>query len=223
MRKSTLLALFTIPSLIASAGYSVHAQSAAGPPAFLEARSPYDTNPQKVAQLPQRVVRRNAANALPAADVIAIHELISRVYLAEDSLDREALRQSVTADFILEDSVTGRSTGRDAFADLVIKGAAFRAGNRHMALNLAVSADGENKAAAVHYLFAIRVFSSDAKTAELPQPLAHGIVRDQLVKEKGTWRLAHRISDQVSILPSILPDDQLRTQAARVIAPSQNP
>jgi hypothetical protein len=100
-----------------------------------------------------------------------------------------------------------------------LKGAAFRAGNRHMALDLAVTSDGNDRAVALHYLLAIRVFSSDPKTTDLPQTLAHGVVRDQLVKDKGTWRLAHRISDQVSIQPSVLPDAGVRAQAARVIAP----
>src|SRR5438046_194333 len=92
-------------------------------PAALEARSPQSTDASKVAQLPQRIVRRAGSAPLRADDDIAIHELISRVYLAEDSLDREALRDAVAPDFILEDSVAGRSVGRDAFADLVLNGA----------------------------------------------------------------------------------------------------
>ena len=186
----------------------------------LEARSPHSADASKVAQLPQRIVRRAGSPALPAADVIAIHELLSRVYLAEDSLDREALRDAVAPNFILEDSVTGRSVGRDAFANLVIEGEAFRAGNRHMALDIAVAGDGKDRAVAVHYLLAIRVFSPDAKTPDLPQALGHGIVRDELVKDAdGIWRLAHRVSDQVAIQPTILADGERRAQAARVIAP----
>ena len=204
----------------AIAAIAVQAAAAPPSPAFPEARSPHDVNPEKVTQLPSAVVRTDALRALPAADTVAIHQLINRVYLAEDSLDREALRQAVTADFVLEDSVTGRSDGRDAFADLVVRGADFRAGNRHMVLNLAVSGAGKNQAVAVHYLVAVRAFGMKAETADLPRLLAHGVVRDQLVKEHGSWRLAHRISDQVSISPTILPDAALRTQAARVVAPS---
>jgi hypothetical protein len=53
---------------------------------------------------------------------------------------------AVTPDFVLEDSVTGKSVGRDAFGDLVLNSADFRAASRHMALNIAVSGDGEERA-----------------------------------------------------------------------------
>jgi hypothetical protein len=43
------------------------------------------TNSKKVTQLPLDIVRGNEAQPLSAADTIAIHELINRVYLAEDS------------------------------------------------------------------------------------------------------------------------------------------
>jgi hypothetical protein len=209
--------------LSASIGFLISPAGYAGPLAegiaFPEAKSPHQPNSQKAAQLPQSIVQLDAAKPLPAADLIAIHELISRVYLSEDSLDREGLRQAVTPDFILEDSVTGKSVGRDAFGDLVLNSADFRAGSRHMAVNIAVSGDGEKRAVAVHYFFAIRSFVADSKLGELPRLVAHGVARDQFVKFQGKWRLSHRISDQVSLLPSFVPDENIRTKAARVIIP----
>ena len=220
--KKNLLLLATAAICLTVATLGVAAPRTEGNP-FPEARSPQNTNSQKVTQLPQSIVRLDVSRPLPFEDVIAIHELISRVYLAEDSLDREALRQAVTPDFILEDSVNGKSIGRDSFGDLVLKTADFRAGSRHMALNIAVSGDGENTAVSVHYLLAIRIFGSDPKLGELPRPIAHGVVRDQLTKSQGKWRLAHRISDQVSILPSFVADEQLRVRGARTIVPEQRP
>jgi len=54
----------------------------------------------KVTQLPLDIVRADETKPIDAADTIAIHELINRVFLAEDSRDREALRQTVTDNFI---------------------------------------------------------------------------------------------------------------------------
>jgi SnoaL-like domain len=188
-------------------------------PAALRARSPSNLDPYTTAQLPVLVVRR-PASALPAADTLAIHELISRIYLAEDSLDREALRDAVTSDFILEDSLSGRTIGRDAFAELEVKSAASRAGSRRMALNLVVSPDGEARALAVHYVLSIKAFSSATKSPDL-QLLAQGIVRDQLVKDRAGWHLVRRISDQASINPSQNFNVNQRIQAARVITPNE--
>jgi hypothetical protein len=211
--------LLLIGAVSAAAIGNAAAQPRPATRTFPEARSPAQTNERRAAQLPMAIVRRNHIAALTAADDIAIHELINRVYLAEDSLDAEALKDAVTADFILEDSITGRSTGRDAFAALVLGGADFRAGNRHTVLNLAVSPNGHDDAMAVHYLMALRVFGAETEARDLPRVLAFAIVRDRLVKEHGIWRIAHRVSDQVSILPSIVGDAHLREQGARVIVP----
>ncbi len=219
MRMLNITKLLLIGALSAAATGNATAQPRGSTQAFPDARSPSQTDARRAAQLPTQIVRRNHAAALTAADDIAIHELINRVYLAEDSLDADALRDAVTTDFTLEDSITGRSTGRDAFAALVLGGADFRAGNRHTVLNLAVSPNGDSRAIAVHYLMALRVFGSDSETRDLPRVLAFAIVRDQIVKEHGIWRLEHRVSDQVSISPSIVGDSRLREQGARVIVP----
>jgi len=144
-------------------------------PAAMKARSPGTIDPYATAQLPVAIVRRAPA-AMAAADMMAIHELVGRIYLAEDSLDREALRDAVMSDVILEDSISGRTLGRDAFAELAMKSAAARAGSRRMALNIVVSPDSENRAFAVHYVLAIKAFASATKSPDL-QLLAQGIVR----------------------------------------------
>jgi len=188
-------------------------------PAAMKARSPGTIDPYATAQLPVAIVRRAPA-AMAAADMMAIHELVGRIYLAEDSLDREALRDAVMSDVILEDSISGRTLGRDAFAELAMKSAAARAGSRRMALNIVVSPDSENRAFAVHYVLAIKAFASATKSPDL-QLLAQGIVRDQLIKDKGHWRLARRIADQMSVSPSQNFNVNQRAQAARVITPNE--
>jgi hypothetical protein len=187
----------------------------------LEAVSPYGTDPRKVTQLPPTVVRWQAAEPLPASDTIAIHELIHRVYLAEDSRDRDALAQAVTADFVQDHAVTGRVTGRDAFADWVLSIPEFFDGRRHMAANVAVAAAGPQGASAVHYLFVFELFSQGQEAPGLPRLLGHGVVRDRLTKAEGTWLIAHRVYDQFALLPAVLPDAARRIQATQVLSPEK--
>ena len=54
----------------------------------------------KITALPTNIVRPAEATPLNAADSIAIHELITRVYLAEDLREREALQQTVTENYL---------------------------------------------------------------------------------------------------------------------------
>ena len=65
---------------------------------------------QKVTQLPLDIVRAETAQPLSAENTIAIHELINRVYLAEDSRVPKALRQVVTKNFIQEHTIFGKLT-----------------------------------------------------------------------------------------------------------------
>jgi hypothetical protein len=210
-------------ALALGAGVGAYAQPETAPlpeaSSMLKARSPGNSDPYTTAQLPVALVRRPPV-ALAALDTLAIQELISRIYLAEDSLDREALRDAVTSDVIVEDSILGRTVGRDAFAELAAKTASSRAGSRRMALDVVISPDGEGHAAAVHYMLSIKAFASATKSPDL-QVLSQGVVRDQLIKDKGSWRLVRRISDQVSISPSQNFNVNQRIQAARVITPNE--
>jgi hypothetical protein len=87
---------------------------------------------QNLTVLPLEVVRVEEATPLSPADTIAIHELLNRVYLSEDSREREVLRQVVTENFvqihsILDNSkdgsslLTGLSTIRSFLMGFAIK------------------------------------------------------------------------------------------------------
>lgn len=169
--------------------------------------------PKKVS-LPETVVRNTVAVPLPAADAISIHELLHRVYLAEDTRDAEALRQAVSTDFIQNHNIFGRLQGRDAFAKWVMDNPQAFDGFRHQALNVATRATGKHRAEAVSYIMVLQVYSSDDKAMlASPRIIGHGIVKDRLVKENGKWVLASRTYDQFSVLPALFPDDSLRTRA----------
>jgi hypothetical protein len=187
----------------------------------LSAASPYGSDPRRVTQLPVDVVRWQTAKPLPAADTIAIYELLHRVYLAEDSRDREALRQTITHDFVQDHSIVGRVTGRDAFADWVLSIPDFFDGRRHMAINIAVAAGEPGEAFAVHFLFVFELFAAGREAAGLPRVLAHGVVRDRLVRAEGTWLIAHRIYDQFALFPGAVPDAERRAQGALVLTPEK--
>jgi len=183
------------------------------------ARSPFDTDPSHASQLPQDIVNPGVAESLPAADAIAIHELINRIYLAEDSRDGQALEEAVTEDFIQDHAIAGRVVGGKAFAKWVLDAPYFFNGRRHMAGNIVTSSAGENEAFSVHYIFVWELFSNAAEASDLPRFLGHGIVRDRLVKRNGRWRLAHRIYDQFGLLPAVFSDVDLRKRGSQLLIP----
>jgi hypothetical protein len=87
----------------------------------------------KITALPTATVRVTEARPLDAADAIAIHELINRVYLAEDSRDHEALQQVVTEDYVQRHSLYGSLEGREAFTSFVLDNPTYFDGLRHQA------------------------------------------------------------------------------------------
>ncbi len=170
-------------------------------------------------KLPASTVRLEEATPLPTADAIAIHELLNRVYLAEDTRDGDALRQLVTADFVQIHSLFGRLSGREAFARWVLDNPQFFDGLRHQAINSVTRASGPGSAQAVSYILVFQVFSDDAAVSELlPRLIGHGVVTDSLTSDGGTWHLAHRTYDQFSILPAFAPDSELRGKASGVVS-----
>jgi SnoaL-like domain len=169
----------------------------------------------KTTALPMSIVRAASATPLTATDSIAIHELIARVYLAEDLRDREALQQAVTENYVQLHTLYGRIEGRADFASWVLDHPAYFDGFRHHAFNIVTKSEGNNQASAVSYIMVLQVFSDDpAITSSLPRTIAHGVVRDQFVKSGERWLLSERVYEQFSVLPAIAPDPQLRAKAS---------
>lgn len=169
----------------------------------------------KITHLPASTVRLNEATPLAGADAVAVHELLNRVYLAEDTRDADALRQCVTANFVQVHSLFGTLSGREAFARWVLDNPQFFDGFRHQAINSATRATGTDSAQAVSYILVFQLFSDDAATAALlPRLIGHGVVTDLVVRDSGVWRLAHRTYDQFSILPAFVPDAAIRSKAS---------
>jgi hypothetical protein len=72
----------------------------------------------------------------------------------------------------------------------------------------------------VSYINVFQVFSEDdALKLVLPRLIAHGVVRDRVVKENGKWQIAERIYDQLSVLGSLIPDTTLRAKASENLSP----
>jgi hypothetical protein len=144
----------------------------------------------KTTALPVGIVRAAEATPLNAIDSMAIHELIARVYLAEDLRDREALEQAVTENYVQLHTVYGRIEGRTNFASWVLDNPAYFDGFRHHAFNIVTKSEGVNRASAVSYIMVLQVFSSDpAIVPSLPRAIGHGVVKDRLVKEGEHWLL----------------------------------
>jgi predicted helicase len=170
--------------------------------------------------LPLEVIRNDEAKALEPVDIIAVHELLNRVFLAEDSRDADALRQCVTEDLSHHHSLYGSLNGRETFVIWVLSNPQFFDGLRHQAVNIVTSSESSNNVRVVSYINVFQVFSEDdALKSVLPRLIAHGVVRDRIVKEDGKWRIVERIYDQLSVLGSLIPDTTLRAKASENLSP----
>jgi hypothetical protein len=169
--------------------------------------------------LPLEVIRNDEAKALEPTDVIAVHELLNRVFLAEDSRDADALRQCVTVGLSHHHSLYGSLHGREAFVNWVLSNPQFFDGLRHQAVNVVTSSEDFDSAQVVSYINVFQLFSEDeALISVLPRLIAHGVVRDKIVKENGKWRIAERIYDQLAVLGSLIPDTTLRVKASEYLS-----
>ena len=173
-----------------------------------------------VTHLPLELIRNDEARTLDPHDAIAVHELLNRLFLAEDSRDADALRQCVTEDLSHHHSLYGFLQGREVFVQWVLANPQLFDGLRHQALNVVTSSEDPNTARAVSYILVFQLYSNDeALAVTLPRLIAHGVVRDKIAKQAGKWRIKERIYDQLSVLGSLLSDRSIRAKASELISP----
>ena len=159
----------------------------------------------------------NDEMVLAAEDRLAIHELIARNYLIEDTRAESHLASIVTEDFRQIHTIFGVTEGREGLAALLRDNPALFDGIRHQAVNITAIGTGPETAEAVHYIIVMQVHSIDAEpAASLPRPIGHGVVRDQLVKQGGRWLIHRRVYDQMSVAEDLLPAKERRAAARRV-------
>jgi hypothetical protein len=164
--------------------------------------------PPRTTEIPPRLVDPALAEELPTADRIAIHELIHRTYLAEDSRNHDALRH-LFAERHVTDHAFGRFESAEAFIRWTEANTAGFDGIRHQAFNIVTRRISDTEAEAFHYYISMRVYDASARGSDggiVPYVLGHGAVRDRLVKEGGRWRIAERVYDQIAVAPPFMPD-----------------
>lgn len=160
------------------------------------------------------------ASPLEGADALAVHETVTRVYLAEDSRNATALTNLVTDNFVQDHALYGRITGAEAFGQWVLDNPAAFDRYRHVALNIVSRATGPASAEALSYVLVVNAHPRDEATATaLPNILALGVVRDRLIKESGKWFIEHRIYDQFAVTASAMADRSARLNASRTLDP----
>lgn len=119
----------------------------------------------KATRLPTMLVNPTSREPLAPADMLEIHELIHRVYLAEDSRDYDALKTIFAEDAVHDHSLYGRVQGTEAIVafvqDNLTRG--FD-GVRHHALNVVTGRVGEDSAEAVSYVVPLKLFPALART-----------------------------------------------------------
>ena len=153
---------------------------------------------------------------LSAEDRLAIHELIARHCLVLDARDEAHLASVVTEDFKHEHAVFGIAEGRQGFAALLQGNPDLLGAIRHQAVNVIASGTGPNTAEAVHYTIVVQVHPVEPESsAPLPRLFAHGVVRDQLVKQGGQWLIQRRTYDQMSV-GDLLPEEPRQAAMRRI-------
>lgn len=154
---------------------------------------------------------------LSPADKIAIHELIARNYLVEDTRDAAHLDAIITEDFEQQHPLFGTTKGRDGLAALLHDNPGLFDGIRHQALNISATGTGENTAEAVHYILVTQVHAiGQTPPVPLPRIIGHGVVRDWLVKHNGQWLVRRRVYDQMAVASDLLPAEQREIAAKRL-------
>jgi len=174
----------------------------------------------KATQLPTALVNPASRQPLALADALEVHEVIHRVYLAEDSRDYDALRTIFIEDAVHDHSIYGRVQGAEAIVGFVRDNLTRGFdGVRHHALNVVTGRVGEDGAEAVSYVVPLKLFPGPGEgDGDLPRILGHGVVRDRLVRQGGRWRIAHRTYDQFSAWPVMVGDPQALARAAQAVA-----
>ncbi len=171
--------------------------------------------------LPAGIVDPATASPLATADAMAVHETVTRIYLAEDSRNAEALENLVTDDFVQDHALYGQIKGNEAFAQWVLDNPAAFDRYRHIALNIVSRATGPDSAEALSYVLVVNAHPTDEATAAaFPKILALGVVRDRLIKKDGRWFIEHRIYDQFAVTASALADRDARLNASKTLADS---
>lgn len=171
--------------------------------------------------IPDRLVKPMSAEPLDAADRIEIHELVTRVYLVEDTRDYDAIHQICTEDFV-QIHPAGNTEGLEAFVAFLQKFSIGFDGKRHHALNIVTRRVGDDEAEAASYLISIELFNTEGRfDSNLPRIIGHAVVIDSLRKINGRWRIYRRVYDQFAVNAAFMPDATERERWARVASESR--
>jgi hypothetical protein len=169
----------------------------------------------EVTKIPDRFVNLASAEPLDAADRIEIHELVTRVYLAEDTRYYDALHQICTEDFV-HIHPAGRTEGIEALVGFLKEFAVGFDGKRHHAFNIVTHRVADDEAEAVSYLASIELFDTQGReNPALPRIIGHAVVIDSLRKVDGRWRIYQRVYDQIAVNSVFMSDAAERERWAR--------
>ncbi|GLS27486.1 nuclear transport factor 2 family protein [Marinibactrum halimedae] len=168
--------------------------------------------------LPNNLVNPAQVSYLSGEDANKVRETVQRVYLAEDARNYDAFRHLLTKDYQQQHSIYGRLEGVETFINWLKSNPQAFDRYRHMALNTVTSAVGQGKAQAVSYLLVLDLHpAKESDARDLPRILAHGVVRDQLVKKDDRWLITHRIYDQFAVAAAVVADREVRIKASRYL------
>ncbi|XPM55810.2 MAG: nuclear transport factor 2 family protein [Leptolyngbya sp. IPPAS B-1204] len=164
-----------------------------------------------------------AEQTLTADDRLALIDLVQSLELAVDSRDFEAMRNILATDWS-HIAAFGRYNTPDEFITDIQRQNELFDGIRHQHVNIVVRSQGHDRAVVLSYIIVVQVSDPEGTVQDgMPRIIGHGVSRDEAERQNGTWRLVRRIIDQTSVLPSMLPDADLRHRFGQVVATEAMP
>lgn len=154
---------------------------------------------------------------LTADDRLDIMQLPALFEWSLAARDFEAIANLYTDDIIIDHALAFAQGKSDAI-ELARSDKVPTYGLRHQFSNHVVFIDQNGNPACISYLNAAQMVSEQPITANLPAIFAHLVQVDVVRKEKGQWKFAQRISDQLRIADYAGLDQATRQQVAKTQA-----
>ena len=167
--------------------------------------------------LPSFDARASARAVLAADDDVAVKAAATRLHLALDTRQFEAMGNLFTEDGVL-DYQFGYAEGREAIRRMFRVHRKDATGARHHAMNELAFSNADGSATLVSYLLVMLV--ADAKTGRptSPTPIASGVETFRFKKVEGQWLIARMTQEETVLATNLATPEEIRFNALTATA-----
>ena len=162
--------------------------------------------------LPAFDARSSVAATLAPEDDLAIKAAATRLHLALDTRQFDAMGDMFTSDGVL-DYQFGYAEGREAIRRMFRAHRADATGARHHAMNEFVIANPDGSATLVGYLLVMLVADPTTGAPAGPTPIASGVETFTFRKVDGRWLIARMTQEETVLTSAVATPEQIRFNA----------